>query len=429
MAALSRHEREQEDRVTLANALERKAKEAAQQQQMAALHTRRHTTKSERRLSYVLDSVKRPLGGPSDAGLVNVWRAYERARPMGPLHHWLAHGRLPSSPSSGSHDWSSPLMSEPLGSLLLEAIRRVQGPLAPEDWQAAVHVVTTLEVPTLVQFGCTCHQLHERTHTDRIRLQSAVKLLRKLSRELRIEPLALRHAVGLEWKRYKPVPLIGERCERLAGMLFGCTSLVALLLDGCALTDASMQTLLAPIQQNALPRLRELRLNENPQLGDVGVSCLAAVLRPPCSHCGKTFPMDCNSKRMACPSCGGRPPSSRRGREATPLLQLRSLELRECCVGDVGTTALATALAPGCSAFWFRFLALGADGLGEAGASALARSLDAGGFRVASEHGYGRMWVYGDFSTTCGDGFTALTAACDRHGVLLELDHGIPWGA
>ena len=61
-------------------------------------------------------------------------------------------------------------------------------------------------------------------------------------------------------------------------------SLVSLLLGGSSLTDASLQMLLEPIRQNALPRLRMLNLDRNPRLGDVGVAALAAVNERKVAH-------------------------------------------------------------------------------------------------------------------------------------------------
>ena len=75
------------------------------------------------------------------------------------------------------------------------------------------------------------------------------------------------------------------------------------------------------------------------------------------------------------------------------------------------------------------FVALGGDGIGDAGAIALARALDAGAMRIAVRSRHARLWAFGSFSSAPGAGFRALTSACDRHRVPLELDYGFEWGA
>ena len=327
-------------------------------------------------------------------------------------------------PLALTHLHSGLLEVEHLIAHALGATPVAHGPLREEEWQLGARTMVSLIPPPLVPLSSTCRQLRASTRTERERLHSAVGQLRKLTRDLKIEPLALRHAVAIEWAATKPVPLRTVRCERLAGLLFECASLVSLLLGKSGLTDASLQTLLVPIRQNALPRLRVLNLNDNPQLGDEGVAALATVLRPPCASCGVPFAIGDNSRTVACRTCRCVPTY-----RATPLTALRSLEIVGCAVSDAGTEALATALAPGSAAWRLTFLALGSDGIGEAGARALASALDAGAMRSAIEMRVARLWSFGRFSSTCGAGFAALTRACDRHGVVLELDHGTEWGS
>lgn len=72
------------------------------------------------------------------------------------------------------------------------------------------------------------------------------------------------------------------------------------------------------------------------------------------------------------------------------------------------------------------WLYLGLDALGDAGAIALARLLNAGGLPRLEV-----LWCWGAFSASGdlgGAGFGALTKACENRGISLELDHGIPWG-
>lgn len=193
------------------------------------------------------------------------------------------------------------------------------------------------------------------------------------------------------------------------------------------LVQEGLRTLLAPMVANALPRLRTLRLNDNPHLTDAGVEALAAALRPPCAHCGASFGIDCDARTSACAACGRTPEAGWLRDE--PFFDLHELELVGCGVGDAGVTALAVALTRGTRAFSLCFLALGADRVGDEGASALAAALEAGAMRRAIERRLGCLWAFGSFSATCGTGFVALTSACDRLGMRLELDHRIPWGA
>lgn len=430
MAAHWRCARQQEALVARAEACEVGAKHAAIEARHALLAAPldrardRQKTQQERLLERLLNSVARPFGGPGEGQLAATWLEYERAMPMTPLRHWLIHGKLPSA-SDLSVTAGLLLDLEPLLSAVLGVSSVVHGPLTPDEWREGARIMTSLEPPALVLFGCTCRQMRASTRTQCDRLQSAVRQLRKLSCDLKMAPVAARHALAINWERAKSKALRGKRSERLAGVLYACTSLVSLVLSKSSLTDAALQTLLVPIRQKALPRLRLLNLNDNPLLGDVGVAALAAVLRPPCTRCGAPFAVEDNSRRAACRMCGGAPQVSR----DDAFSELRSLEIVGCGVGDAGTKALATALAPGSSAWRLDFLAIGSEGIGEAGAATLAHSLGAGAMRHAVEEQMARVWAFGSFSDACGAGFAALTQVCDRLGVVLELDHGVVWGS
>lgn len=112
-------------------------------------------------------------------------------------------------------------------------------------------------------------------------------------------------------------------------------------------------------------------------------------------------------------------------RDAIPLLRLRSLQIDGCGIGDAGVEALAAALAGFNSRVAFlTHVALGSEQTGDAGANAIARALEAekGALRYAVEQGCARLQVSGRFSRTHGQGFAALTSACEQRRVLLEVE-------
>jgi hypothetical protein len=182
-------------------------------------------------------------------------------------------------------------------------------------------------------------------------------------------------------------------------------------------------TLAEPLRHNCMPRLSQLRLSDNPSLGDDGVATLADILRPPCTHCGTPLPVNVDPWKDACQSCGRRGDRESR-RSLLALTQLQSLELVGTGVGDAGASALANALGRGGNARALGYVALVSEVLGHEGAHAFACVLDDS---YASTH-ICRLWLSGSFEETTGSGFHALTSACDRRRVHLELAHGFVWG-
>ena len=175
------------------------------------------------------------------------------------------------------------------------------------------------KAPALLAFGSTCRKLRAATSTECTRLHAAVSQLRKLAKDFRLPPVAMRHAVGLDWRASKraegsgaTLPLVGVRCARLAGMLHEANSLVCLALSACHLTDAALASLLVPLAHNRMPRLSVLRLDANRRLTDGGAAALAAVMRAPCEHCGCSFPVH-HTGLEPCASCGQLWRGERRG--------------------------------------------------------------------------------------------------------------------
>ena len=139
---------------------------------------------------------------------------------------------------------------------------------------------------------------------------------------------------------------------------------------------------------------------------------------------GMEYPVTVNRHRRACPGCSWVP--TMQTTMSYSLMCLRSLELVDISIGDAGACSLATALGAGCNALMLDDVALVSDAIGEVGAGAFARAVDAGAMK--GHDGGGRLWLAGSFCQTGGQGFTALTKACDKSGLPLELEHGIPWG-
>ena len=455
MAAEWRCQQAQEQLLAQARAMEDEALNASRRARHVAFKARttayyRQTTREERLLQSLYDSIDRPLGfdRASDASLSATWRQYEQLRPMTPLRHWLLHGRLPLADGRCLLLETGIATTESLVGHLSDLPEAcplaLDAPLTPAEFQVAATTMTTLRPPALLVFGSTCRKLHAATSTERARLRMAVEQLRKLCADFKLAPVAMRHAVGLNWRASKraagsvaALPLVGVRCARLAGLLHECRSLFCLALSDCGLTDAALTSLLVPLGQNRLPRLSVLRLDHNLPLTDSGAAALASVMRPPCVHCGRSFtvgelPASQGSfpvrrgARDPCPSCGQPGPRLDVPRDAIPLLRLRSLEIDGCGMGDAGVEALTAALAGFDSRVAFlTHIALGSEQTGEAGASAVARAVEAGALRHAVEQGCARLQVSGRFSRTRGEGFEALTSACKQRRVLLQLD-GIP---
>ena len=171
----------------------------------------------------------------------------------------------------------------------------------------------------------------------------------------------------------------------LPAVVARCPCLVRLELQETSMDDEVLARIASRIATHAMPRLRMLELGGNPGVGDAGVSALAAAL-------------------PALPNLG-------------------YLNLNGVGVGDAGVFALARALTVAARALVE--LELVSDGITDAGASAVASALTNGALPSGK-----CLFMAGAFSSAdCpGPGFNSLTRACDSRGLILELDHGIPWG-